>query len=317
MEEWIQAQILTTSVASFCITEMLSDAGVNGFAIEDREDFEEFLNGATANWDFVDESLMWMKDCDTKVIFYIENSPEGEQKLENIKNRLAELPQEYPDVDLGLLELSCSGVNEEDWSNEWKKYYHPIRIGKRIVVCPDWEKYEPKENDIVLKLNPGMAFGTGQHDTTAMCIKLLENNISGGEAVLDVGCGSGILAISALLLGANSAKGVDIDELASKTAAENAKLNSVNTRAEFYCGTLDSQEKLKGQYNVICMNIVADVIISLLESVKNFMAPNAHLLLSGIINTREDDVVSAVKNSGYKINKRLKSSDWLAFDCTL
>ncbi len=317
MEEWIEAQILTTSVASFCITEMLTDAGVNGFAIEDSEDFEEFLNGAAPNWDFVDESLMWMKDCDTKVIFYIENSPEGARMLDNIKLRLNKLPQEFPEVDLGLLELKCTSVNEEDWSNEWKKYYHPIRIGERLVICPDWEEYKPDKNDVVLRLNPGMAFGTGQHDTTAMCMKLLENNVSGGESVLDVGCGSGILAISALLLGADSAKGVDIDELAAKTAAENAKLNNVNKRAEFYFGTLDTVKQLKGAYDVVCMNIVADVIINQLEALKDFMAPNAHLLLSGIINTREDDVISALKNSGYKIQKRLKSSDWLAFDCTL
>ena len=192
-----------------------------------------------------------------------------------------------------------------------------MRVGKRVVICPEWEKYNADETDVVLKLNPGMAFGTGQHDTTAMCINLLDEHIRGGETVLDVGCGSGILAISALLLGADFAKGVDIDELATKTAGENADLNNVGDRAKFYSGTLESVSKLAGKYNIVCMNIVADVIISMLGTVKDYMAPGAHLLLSGIINTRENDVISALEQNGYTIKKRLKSSDWIAFDCKL
>lgn len=321
MEEWIEAGIYTTSNAVICVTDMLTELGITGFAVEDAEDFQEFLDGTVANWDFVDESLMRLKDCETKVIFYIKSDdngdePGGEKMLSEIKERLFKLPEEYPDIQLGSLELELKEVKEEDWSNEWKKYYRPVRAGKRVVICPEWEEYNKKPSDIILKLNPGMAFGTGQHDTTRLCIKLLEANIHSGESVLDVGCGSGILAITALLLGANHAKGADIDEMAVKTAKENAALNSTEDKAEFYTGTLNSVPELNGKYDVICMNIVADVIIGLLNDVKEYMTAGAHIIISGVIDEREKDVERALKQNGFKIRKRLSGSCWRAFDCT-
>lgn len=317
MEEWIEASIYTTSNAIQCVTDMLTAVGVNGFAVEDSEDFEEFLNGTVSNWDFIDDSLMWMKDCETKIKFYLPDNPQGRKMLEDVKKGVEELPSQYPDFDLGSLELRCNDITEEDWSNEWKKYYHPIRVGKNIVVCPIWEDYEKKPRDVILKLNPGMAFGTGQHDTTRLCMQLLEKHIKGDERVLDVGCGSGILAVTAVLLGAQTAKGVDIDELAAKVAVENAQINNVEDKTEFYAGTLNSVEQLKGNYDIICMNIVADVIISLLDEIKSYMKENTHLLISGIIDTREKDVADELKQKGYNIKKRLTSSGWVAYDCIL
>lgn len=317
MKEWIEVGIFTTSNGAVCVTDMLTIAGVNGFAIEDAEDFADFLEGTVASWDYVDESLMWMKDCETKVKFYIPNNPQGLTQLEEIKQRLSDLPNNYPDFDLGSLELDLSNINEEDWSNEWKKYYHPIKIGEKLVVCPLWEDYDKSENEVILKLNPGMAFGTGQHDTTRLCMQLLEKHIKGGESVLDAGCGSGILAVTSVLLGANNAKGFDIDELAAKIAVENAELNEVEDKTEFYCGTLNSIDEIKGKYQFICMNIVADVIISLLDEIKGFMDDNAHILISGIIDTREEDVKSALLEKSFTIHERLTSNGWVAYDCTL
>lgn len=313
--EWTQAKIYTTTAGADCVAGALVGAGVNGFAVEDAQDFEEFLSGTTVHWDMVDESLMRLKDCETSVTFYLPQNPQGADMLLDIRRRMEELPALCPGIDLGSLRMEFHDIDEEDWANEWKKYYHPTPVGDKLLVCPSWEQ-EGGDGRIRVVLNPGMAFGTGQHHTTRLCMELLEQLVAPGMKVFDVGCGSGILAVTGVLLGAGSAVGIDIDQMAAKIAYENAALNGVKDKVRFYCGDLRStREQTAGRYEIVCMNIVADVIISLLEGVRSYIAPGGCLLLSGIIDTREQDVLHALEQHGYRVQQRLEDGGWVALRC--
>ena len=249
-------KIYTTSEGIEPLTGSLLDLGIQGFMIEDAKDFDEFLHDTTPHWDYIDQEVMaHMKDCETSVTLYLPNNPQGMEEMAAAREILARLKSQDTEGLYGRLEMELKNLNEEDWSNAWKKYYHPVKVGKHLVVCPSWEEYDRQLDDIVLTLNPGMAFGTGTHDTTRLCMELLEEYLTKDDCVLDVGCGSGILAITAALLGAKEIKGCDIDEVAVKVAGENADLNGVGDRIAFHRGDLTSQ--VEGSFQVICANIVA------------------------------------------------------------
>ncbi|MDF2567351.1 MAG: ribosomal protein methyltransferase [Oscillospiraceae bacterium] len=316
--EWIQATIYTTTQAVDIVSGALLQVGINGFAIEDANDFKEFLTDTTINWDYVDEDLMRLEHCETNVKFYLTKNPQGSDMLSDVKSKLLSLKDLSPDLDFGRLELELDSIHEEDWANAWKEYYHPTKVGEKLVICPSWEDYKASDGETKIVLNPGMAFGTGQHNTTRLCMELLEKYVSDGIKVFDVGCGSGILAVTAVLLGAKSAIGIDIDELAAKIGAENAALNNVSDQVQFYCGDLSStRDQTKGKYEIICMNIVADVIISLWCGIKPYMSENGRLLLSGIIDEREQDVIDALCQNGLSIESRLIDGGWVALECKL
>ena len=282
--------------------------------IEDAQDFDEFLHDTTPHWDYVDQAVMEkMKDCETCVTIYVADNPQGMEELMQVRQILARLKAQDPDGKYGRLELEMKDVDEEDWSNAWKKYYHPVQVGEHLVVCPSWEAYDRKPDEVVLTLNPGMAFGTGTHDTTRLCMELLEKYITPQDTVLDVGCGSGILAITAALLGANKIIGCDIDEVAVKVAGENAALNGVQDRIAFHQGDLTSQ--VEGSFQIICANIVADVIIRLSEDVGRYLAKDGIFITSGIIDTREQDVLNALEQNGFQVIERRTSGGWVALAC--
>lgn len=282
--------------------------------IEDAQDFDEFLHDTTPHWDYVDQAVMEkMKDCETCVTIYVADNPQGMEELMQVRQILARLKAQDPDGKYGRLELEMKDVDEEDWSNAWKKYYHPVQVGEHLVVCPSWEAYDRQPDDVVLTLNPGMAFGTGTHDTTRLCMELLEKYITPQDTVLDVGCGSGILAITAALLGANKIIGCDIDEVAVKVAGENAALNGVQDRIAFHQGDLTSQ--VEGSFQIICANIVADVIIRLSEDAGRYLAKDGIFITSGIIDTREQDVLNALEQNGFQVIERRTSGGWVALAC--
>lgn len=311
---WTEVKIYTTTAGIDPLTGSMLDLGLQGFMIEDAQDFDEFLHDTTPHWDYVDQAVMEkMKDCETCVTIYVADNPQGMEELMQVRQILARLKAQDPDGKYGRLELEMKDVDEEDWSNAWKKYYHPVQVGEHLVVCPSWEAYDRKPDEVVLTLNPGMAFGTGTHDTTRLCMELLEKYITPQDTVLDVGCGSGILAITAALLGANKIIGCDIDEVAVKVAGENAALNGVQNRIAFHQGDLTSQ--VEGSFQIICANIVADVIIRLSEDAGRYLAKDGIFITSGIIDTREQDVLNALEQNGFQVIERRTSGGWVALAC--
>lgn len=307
--------IYTTTQGIDIVSGFLTMRGVRGVVIEDSADFSAFLEDTSIHWDYVEESLMEKKNAETNVKFYLPEDMQGAETFRQIQAELPALREENPAVDLGRLALSTAEVNEEEWSTAWKKYYHTVKIGSRLAVVPCWEEYTPAPGEVKLLLDPGMAFGTGTHETTRLCMCLLEELVTDGCTMLDVGTGSGILAVTALLLGAKSATGVDIDSVAVKTAHENAALNGVDDRLTLYCG--DLVEQVEGKFDLLCANIVADVIIRLAADVTRFMHSGSTLLVSGIIEERADEVAAVLSSAGLSIQKRLEENGWVALSCRL
>ena len=270
-----------------------------GIYIEDYTGLEKQVQ-EIAHIDLIDEELL-QKDR-SRAIIHVYISPE-----ENPAEAIAFLGERYTAEGINH-KIETKGCEEEDWLNNWRQYFHPTPIGEKLLIRPTWrDNYDAGER-IVLNIDPGLAFGTGNHETTRLCLETLEKYIHGGEKMLDVGCGSGILAIAGLLLGAKEALGVDIDQMAVKTAEENAQINGVADRFNVVCGNLT--DKASGKYDVIAANIVADAIIMLSSGVKNFMDENTVYIMSGIIDTRRDDVVNAIKND-FEIVEEITDNGWV------
>ncbi len=276
-----------------------------GIYIEDYSHLEEEAR-EIAHIDLIDEDLL--KKDRTKALVHVYISPE-----ESPAEAIAFLSERYNTEGIAHTITTASCV-EEDWINNWKKYFKPINVGKKLLIRPTWEEeYEAGERR-VLHLEPGLAFGTGTHETTRLCMELLEEYVKPGFTVLDVGCGSGILSVAALLLGAGQAVGVDIDPLAVKTAVQNAEINHVQDRFTGICG--DLTEKVSGKYNIVVANIVADVIILLTKDIEQYMHRDTVYLMSGIIDTRESDVL-AVLEQKFNIIARKTEKGWVALAATL
>ena len=273
-----------------------------GIYIEDYSDLEQEAE-EIAHINLIDEELI-AKDRTVSVIhIYISECDNAAEALEFLKERLTAAGIEY--------KAGSDGVNDSDWNENWKKYFHATEIGKRLTIVPSWEEYDNRENRVLLHIDPGAAFGTGTHATTSLCLELLQDYIKDGLAMLDIGCGSGILAIASVLLGAEYAVGVDIDAQSVKTASENAEINGVSDRTEFIVG--DLAEKVSGRFPVVCANIVADVVIRLLDGAEKYIADGGVLIVSGIIDIRENDVLEAAEKHGYEISQKRYRDNWCAF----
>lgn len=276
-----------------------------GIYIEDYSDLEE---GAweIAHIDLIDEDLL--KKDRNKAVIHVYISPE-ESPLEAV----AFLSERYTAEGIEN-EISTENCKTEDWINNWKKYFHPMEVGEKLLIRPSWEEdFDPKGR-AVLNLEPGLAFGTGTHETTRLCMELLEKYVKEGDSVLDMGCGSGILSVASLLVGAKSAVGVDIDPLAVKTAVENAKLNNVGDK--FIGITGDLTEKVSGKFKVVLANIVADIIKILSKNAPNFMYDDSVYIMSGIIDTREADVLESISDK-FEIIERKEEKGWVAMAAKL
>lgn len=273
-----------------------------GIYIEDYSDLEQGAE-EIAHINLIDEELI-RKERNTSIIhIYIEESDNAAECLEFLKERLKAARITHT--------AAAAGVDDADWNENWKKYFHPFTVGQKLAVVPSWEKYDNTENRTILTIDPGAAFGTGTHATTSLCLNMLEKYVKPSDSILDIGSGSGILAIASVLLGGEKALGVDIDAQSVKTATENAQINSIGDKAIFLQG--DLAEKVTGKYNIVCANIVADVIIRLLENVGDYMTEDAILLVSGIIDERENDVLKAVEKRGFTIKERQYKDNWCAF----
>ncbi len=312
---WAEISIATTTEGIEIVNGFLMAHGVSSVMIEDANDFKSFLSDTTVHWDYVEESLMALSEAETKIKFYLPDTPQGFETLSQIRT---DLPSLLADVDLGTLEINISYREEEEWETAWQKYYHPIEISDRLVIVPEWETYTPKEGQKALLLNPGMAFGTGSHQTTKLCLQLLDQAVRPGDRLLDMGCGSGILSIAARLLGADEVTGVDIDQLAVKIAGENAALNGImDHRFTLYCGDVTEDQELANKlgeapYDLITANIVADVIKGMKSYLYRFLRPQGTLIVSGIISERSDEVADALKQEGFIELVRTEDSEWTA-----
>lgn len=313
---WLCVTIVTTREGIEPVTGCLYRLGVTGVEIEDAQDFEEFLQQNPRFWDYVEDSLYESMAKKPEVRFYLPAGASGEDTLCAVRESMERLAAQNGDGCFGPLTLSVCSVSEDDWAHSWKQYLKPMAVGKRLLICPQWEKPQQAGERAVLYIEPGMVFGSGAHETTRLCLEALEDAISPGDRVLDIGCGTGILAIGALLLGAFSALGVDINPAAEHVARGNAEQNGIDPgRFEVLIGDAVTDGKLResigGGYDLVCANIVADVIIALLPRISDFLRPGGRLVASGIIGERAGSVRMAAKAQGLIFEKEGRENDWV------
>ena len=320
--EWTEVNIYTTTEGIELVCSKLTDIGVKGFAIRDAEDFKEFLENKNGQWDYIDKDLLGLTDCETCITVYIPSNDQGAEMLTAIKSMLSEMRANDTEKLYGRLEAELTSIREEDWANNWKQYFKPFKVGEKLVIKPSWEDYDNADNRVILEIDPASSFGTGKHHTTRLCLELLEKNLNKGDDLLDMGCGSGILSISAMLLGAGSAVGVDIEENAAATALENAEKNHISPDVyKTYYGNILSDEKLASEidrkYDIITANIVADVIIAMKDYFVRYLKKGGILINSGIIEERMDEVIAAVESAGFSNPEPYVKEGWAAVKFTL
>ena len=279
----------------------LAELGVGGMSIENERDFHDFLENNRACWDYVDEALEESFSGVSRVKFWLSCDAEGEKVLAAVR--------------AAGYSVETRVIADEDWENNWKQYYQPLPIGEKLLVVPEWLHPENPEHRVEVLLDPGMIFGTGAHASTQMCMEELERAIQGGEEVLDLGSGSGILSITALLLGAQHATGVDIDPKAEDIARQNAAINQLGpdrftALTGDVIGDTAMMEKLKKSYDIVLANIVADVIIPLAPAAASFLSEDSVFICSGILNTRLPEVLAALEKAGMQILSTQQQDDW-------
>ena len=267
--QWIEVSVPTRSDEIDDVCAQLAELGAGGMVVEDETDFQQFLEQNHQYWDYVDEELDRSMAGKCRVTFYVEDGDQGFTTVAAARIAMADLKKAHPEY--APLIMTIDGIEDADWENNWKAFYKPMEIGERLIVIPDWEEADP-QGRVALRMNPGLTFGTGSHATTRLCLQALEKLVKPGMKVLDLGCGSGILSIAALLLGADSAFACDIDEKAVDVAYENAALNGVGKeRYTVRAGDVTSDQKLRkemgGNWNIVVANIVSDVIIALAPTV--------------------------------------------------
>lgn len=313
--QWLELTIKTSSAGVDLLSDRLTILGYDSFIIDDEADFDSFLENNKQYWDYVDEDLAQKMHGLSQIRLYIEDSPAAADAVSSLNSQMQLLKQQHPNEDLGSLEILINNLQNEDWENNWKQYYQPLPIGDKLLVVPQWLSPENKDGRLPVLLDPGMIFGTGAHASTQMCMVALENAIKGNERVIDLGSGSGILSITALLLGAKSAIGVDIDPKAEDIARENAAINQLGAdRFTAVTGDVITDKemmmKLSGEYDLVLANIVADVIIPLSAVVPNFLAQNGLFICSGILETRLYEVKKAIEAAGMEIVSTNMIDDW-------
>lgn len=316
--KWIEMTVFTTEQGLDAVAARFDMLGIQQVVIEQgKESIEAFLKETAKYWDYADtdELVAGEEPC---VKAYLADAGENMELVHAAEASFDELRKMDVGIDLGSLRFVVRMTDEEDWANNWKIYYKPLKIGERLLVRPSWESLSDAEGRTVLSLDPGMAFGTGSHHTTRMCLQYLEKTVKEGDMLLDLGCGSGILSIAGVLLGAKSALAVDIDPIAEKIAYENAEINGVlRDRYEVRIGDVLTDVALRAglaaqQYEVVTANIVASVIIALLPIVPPLLKEGGAFITSGIIRDRLDEVKEAILANGLTIESEDISEEWCA-----
>ena len=322
--EWLEVHIDTNHAGLEPLEIFLSANGVDGVVIDDEQDFQSFLENNHQYWDYVDEDLEASMKGKSRITFYLPADGDGFDQLAHLRTAL----QGFKDAHAGkygTLLMTLENLKDADWENNWKQYYKPMEIGERLLVIPEWEQENVKgqakyAGKVPLILEPGLTFGTGSHATTRLCLTALEEAVHGGETVLDLGCGSGILSIAALRLGAEHAFACDIDEKCVEVAYENAALNGIDrSRYTVRWGDVLSDQQLKaeigGGYDMVVANIVADVIIGLSGQVRPFLKEGGLFLCSGIIDDRAEEVAQRLREAGWDILRTRQSEGWFSYLC--
>ena len=316
---WIKNTIYTSTEGIEPVSGILLMNGINGYEVLDGRDFEDFLENKEVYFDYIEDDLLKLKDCETTVTFYVPENAQGLETVLAVKSGLQRLKAERDDC--GRLEMnSDTKLEEEDWENNWKKYFKPFSVGKNLVVKPTWEKYENGGNKTVIEIDPSSSFGTGSHTTTRLCLEKIEETLENCEKdekeILDMGCGSGILGIAAIKLGAKHVRAVDIDENSARIAKENFQVNGISDdRYEVFAGNaLEYGELYKvlksRKYDIIAANIVADVIKMMAGLFKELLKEDGKLICSGIIAERADEVTKSLEKAGFKVCGFTEKEEW-------
>ncbi|MDB2125127.1 50S ribosomal protein L11 methyltransferase [Clostridium paraputrificum] len=301
---WIEVRVITKSEALEPISGIFYGLDCKGVAIEDPEDILGREQGPLT-WDFADINVLEHKGKFAVVKGYFSEEDNIDEIIAYINEKIEEI--KVLGIDVGEGKVEFEKMYEEDWANNWKKYYKPSKVGEKIVVKPIWEEYEAKDEELVVELDPGMAFGTGEHETTRMCIQALEKYVQKDSTVFDVGCGSGILAIAAAKLGAKLAVGVDLDPVAVESAKENVGFNNIDN-IEILHGNLI--EVIDGKADIVVANIIAEIICILTEDVSRVIKPNGYFITSGIIHDRVEMVTNKLEECGFEVVKVNKDGEW-------
>ena len=307
--DWIELTVHTTTQGAEVVSDALMLSGATGTMVEDRADIPD-PDKPNGYWEIIDPKLIESLPEDVQVHAWFEPDATFQERLQALRSQLDMNRRLAPEVDLGTLAIDTVNVKDEDWSEVWKQFYKPFRAGRSLVVKPTWEPYDAKPGDRVIEIDPGMAFGSGTHETTGMCLELLEEAVHGGERVIDVGTGSGILAIGAALLGARDVLAIDIDPTAVKVARENVAHNHLEQTITTLEGNL--LEKVDAQCEVCVANIIADVICMFAAPLNDHIVPGGLFICSGIIKEREQDVTDALLAANYSILEIRRKGEWVA-----
>ena len=306
--QWIEVSVPTRSDEIDDVCAQLAELGAGGMVVEDETDFQQFLEQNHQYWDYVDDALEAQFRGVSRIKFYLADDDDGRAQLEAIRAGIGRA-------------LTTATVRDSDWENNWRQYYQPIEVGERLVVVPEWLD-APADGRLPLRLDPGLIFGTGSHATTRMCLETIESLAAPDKRVLDLGCGSGILSIGALVLGCREAVGCDIDPKAPDVAMDNAALNGIGAdRFRVYAGDILADRGMRAalgtNFDIVLANIVADVILPLAPLSREFLAPGGTFVTSGIIEGRQDEIEHALKKAGYSIEKHFCEEEWHCFVCSV
>lgn len=314
---YYEVAIYTSSEGIDAVSALLTMLGHETFMIEDASVVEELLQKENSyDWDYVDDSVIAQKDAESRIVLYLEPEDDTEAVITAIRESVKLLKQQDEAGRFGRLEVESSYESDEEWKDKWKEYFKPSRMTDHIVIKPTWEEYEAKEGDMVIEIDPGMAFGTGTHATTRMCVKHLENYIESPEdRVLDLGCGSGILSIAAALLGSEHVYGVDIDPNAVAASAENVEKNGLSHIVSIAYG--DVTEGLGQKADIIAANLMADLIIALTPDIAKHLEGKKIFISSGILEEKLEAVSEAIRDNGFEILDVLHEEEWCAIAARL
>lgn len=305
--KWTELSILTTHEAVDAVTNILHEGGASGVVIEDSKELDKERVDRFGEIYALNPADFPKKGVNVKA--YLSATSFLAETVEEIRLAIANLVNF--DINIGDNVLSVCEVNEEDWATAWKQYYHPVKISERFTIVPTWEDYTPVSTDeLIIELDPGMAFGTGTHPTTVMCLQALEKVVEQGNTVIDVGTGSGVLSIGAAMLGAKSVHALDLDEVAVNSARENVALNKVADKVEVFHGNL--LDTVKEPADVVVANILAEIIMTFTDDAFSIVKPGGLYVTSGIIGAKKEDVKTSLEASGFIIEEVLMMEDWVA-----